>query len=78
MKRTEICNRDCFHCQYEDCLLDELTQEDFNASARRDREALFDRKYGRAEKIAAHQKAYYEARKRRGKEEKHGIEISID
>lgn len=61
MGRTEICNRDCFHCQYEDCVLDELAPEDFNTSNELDRAATFDRKGDRAKREATYKKAYYKA-----------------
>ena len=26
-----VCDRDCFHCKYEDCILDELTAEEYKS-----------------------------------------------
>ena len=54
------CNRDCFHCPFEDCIEDELTHEDYRAEAMIEKEFLFP-KTAKQKKIAAGQKAYYEA-----------------
>ena len=54
-----ICNKDCFNCQYPDCVLDELDAEDYRESSQRDR-ALKERT-DKQRKAAARQKAYYEA-----------------
>ena len=54
-----ICNKDCFNCQYPDCVLDELDAEDYRESSQRDR-ALKERT-DKQRKAAAQQKAYREA-----------------
>ena len=54
-----ICNKDCFNCQYPDCVLDELDAEDYRESSQRDM-ALKERT-DKQRKVAAQKKAYYEA-----------------
>ena len=54
------CDRDCFHCPFPDCVEDEMTAEDYDEARARDKEILF-RKSDKQKKIAAKQKAYYEA-----------------
>ena len=69
------CNKDCFHCLFEDCILDRLDSDDYGNTRRIEREFLFPktrrqkaisakkREYREAnrEEIAAKQRAYYEA-----------------
>ena len=55
-----VCNRDCFNCIFEDCVLDELNHDDYKQSAAIEKELLFP-KSAKQKKIAAGQKAYYEA-----------------
>ena len=68
-----VCNRDCFHCPYEDCIVDDMTLEEYAESRLREltmhktpeqkRAAAKQKAYREANKdeIAAKQKAYYEA-----------------
>ena len=55
-----VCNRDCFNCIYEDCILDEMDVADYRQSAAIEKELLFP-KSEKQKKIAAGKKAYYEA-----------------
>ena len=55
MKR--VCNRDCFNCPFPDCVLETLEAEDY----RMQREAAEMLKTPEQKKIAAYQRAYYEA-----------------
>ena len=54
------CNRDCFNCVFDDCIEDELSHEDYKQEAALEKEILFPRT-AKEKKIAAGQKAYYEA-----------------
>ena len=77
-----ICNRDCFHCPYEDCINDELLLEDYQVEKEIDllsgaREyktpkaiRASKKKYREEnkEKVAAAQKKYYEENKEKWKE----------
>ena len=77
-----ICNRDCFHCPYEDCINDELLLEDYQVEKEIDllsgaREyktpkaiRASNKKYREEnkEKLAAAQKKYYEENKEKWKE----------
>ena len=53
-----ICNKDCFHCPYPDCINDEMDHEDYVESAELDKEL---RSTPEKRKVAAKQRAYYEA-----------------
>ena len=55
-----ICDRDCFHCKYDDCILEELEAVDYDEQRRIEREIVFpqDRK---KKIVAAKKRAYYEA-----------------
>lgn len=53
-----MCNMDCFHCQKPDCDNDSLTFEEEKAQDKRDRFALYDRKYGAERDRIARQKKY--------------------
>lgn len=53
-----ICNKDCFHCPYPDCINDDMDHEDYVEAAERDREL---RSTPEKRKLAAQQKAYREA-----------------
>ena len=55
MKR--VCDRDCFNCPFPDCVLETLEAEDY----RMQREAAEMLKTPEQKKIAAKQRAYYEA-----------------
>ena len=87
-----ICDRDCFHCKYDDCILEELEAVDYDEQRRIEREIVFpqDRKkkivaarqraYREAnrEEIAAYQRVYYEANRdmRRCRKDKQDKEVA--
>ena len=60
MKKEKVCDRNCFECRFADCILDELDYEDYVEMAERDREMRF-AEAPEKKKVAAQQKAYYEA-----------------
>ena len=54
-----ICNRDCFHCPYEDCINDEMRLEDYQEG--KELELISGAKgYNTSESHRAAQKKYYE------------------
>lgn len=55
-----VCNKDCEHCPYPDCINDTLDYEDYVASARIEEEIIFP-KTAKQNRIAAQHKAYREA-----------------
>ena len=55
-----VCNRDCFNCPYPDCILEELEADDYAEQRRIERE-IINPKSKRQEKLAAKNRAYYEA-----------------
>ena len=77
-----ICNRDCFHCPYEDCINDEMRLEDYKSEKKLDflsgargyktpkaiRAAQKKYREENKEKVAAAQKKYYEENKEKWKE----------
>jgi hypothetical protein len=58
MNMAAVCNRDCFNCQYEDCIVDDMTLAEYAESRKRE---LTMHKTPEQKRIAAKQKAYYEA-----------------
>lgn len=50
-----ICNRDCFHCPFEDCICDEMDHSDYREARRRDRDLTV----SVSEKELARRKRYY-------------------
>ena len=68
-----VCDKDCEHCKYPDCINDTMDHEDYVEAAKRDKALLATQKSRKAaaykkayyeanrEKLAAQQKAYYEA-----------------
>lgn len=62
-----ICNRDCFHCPYEDCINDELLLEDYQVEKEIDLLSGA-REYNTSEFHRAAQKKYYEENKEKWKE----------
>lgn len=75
---AERCNRDCFNCPYEDCILEESDITLAERVALQELERDFVLPKSRKEKeIAAYKKAYYEANRekiasyQRGKSKKH-------
>lgn len=77
-----ICNRDCFHCPYEDCINDELLLEDYQVEKEIDllsgareyntseshRAAQKKYREENKEKVAAYSKKYREENKEKWKE----------
>ena len=57
--RPPVCNRDCFRCVHPDCILDGMNAEEYRESRERNKELC--EKTRQEKKIAAKQKAYYEA-----------------
>lgn len=55
------CNRDCFYCEFPNCICDDLTHADYRELAEIDRELMHSPKSKKQKKAAAHQKAYREA-----------------
>ena len=55
-----ICNKDCLHCPYPDCINDDLDYEDYKAAAELEREIILPRT-AKQRKVATYQKAYREA-----------------
>ena len=55
-----VCARDCLHCPYPDCVCDEMDYADYQAADRLEREIIHPRT-ARQERIAAQQRAWYEA-----------------
>ena len=58
--KQPVCDRDCFHCKFEDCVEDGMIHEDYVQQSEIEKELLFP-KSAAQKKIAAGQKAYYEA-----------------
>ena len=54
------CDKDCFHCPYDDCVLDRMDADDYDDIRRIERDFIAPRSR-RREEIAAKQRAYYEA-----------------
>ena len=54
----KVCDKDCFHCQYPDCINDDMDHEDYVEAAQRDKEL---RSTPEKRKVAAQKRAYYEA-----------------
>lgn len=57
------CNRNCFTCIFEDCIVDELMPEDLEEINQRDREIRFTNKDNKRKKIAEQQRKYRAAHK---------------
>ena len=55
-----VCDRDCLHCPYPDCVCDEMDYADYQAADRLEREIIHPRT-ARQEHVAAQQRAWYEA-----------------
>ncbi len=61
MKSKEnVCNKDCFRCPFEDCVLDEMDHEDYKELSAIESDYIAP-KSDIEKKVAAYQKAYYEA-----------------
>ena len=76
MSQTPICDRDCFNCRFEDCILDEgpdadevrqakLLDQEFGLTDKQKRDQKTRKAYYRKnrEKIIAHSKTWYHAHK---------------
>lgn len=62
-----VCDYDCFHCPYEDCINDEMRLEDYQAG--KELELISGAKeYNTSESHRAAQKKYYEENKEKWKE----------
>ena len=59
-----VCDRDCLHCPYPDCVCDEMDYADYQDADRIEREIIHPRT-ARQERIAAQQRAYREANRER-------------
>lgn len=57
-RRGPVCDKDCFNCKFEDCIYDELDAVDYAESSRLDKELT---QTAKQKKLAAQQRAYYEA-----------------
>ena len=57
---VSVCNRDCFNCTFDDCILDALDAEDYKEQRRIEKEILLP-KSAKEKKIAAKKRAYREA-----------------
>ena len=61
-----VCDKNCFECPYDDCILDELDAADYKELSMIDREIL-NPKNAAQRKVAAQKKAYREAKKQKAK-----------
>lgn len=62
-----VCDYDCFHCPYKDCINDEMRLEDYQAG--KELELISGAKeYNTSESHRAAQKKYYEENKEKWKE----------
>lgn len=59
---TRICDKDCLHCRFADCILEELDAEDYREARARDKELTYTPEQ---RQIAAYQRAYREANKKK-------------
>ena len=64
MTPVPICNKDCLHCTQADCINDTMDYADYQEAGRLEREIIHPRT-ARQERVAAQQKAYYEANRDR-------------
>lgn len=55
---SQICDRDCFNCRFDDCICDEMTADDWKAA--RGIDDFIHTKTEKEKSIAAKQKKYYE------------------
>lgn len=62
-----VCDYDCFHCPYEDCINDEMRLEDYKSEKKLDFLSGA-RGYKTPKAIRAAQKKYYEENKEKWKE----------
>lgn len=59
---NSICNEDCFHCPYPDCVRDDLTAATYADLATIDK-TIINPPTAKQRKVAAQQRAWYEANK---------------
>lgn len=59
---NSICNEDCFHCPYPDCVRDDLTADTYAELALLEK-TIINPPTAKQRKLAAQQRAYYEANK---------------
>lgn len=57
-RKEPVCDRDCFHCRFPDCINDGMEAEDYVQSKELDRELTQTQKQ---KKRVAYQRAYYKA-----------------
>lgn len=55
---SQICDRDCFNCRFDDCICDEMTADDWKAE--RGIDDFIHTKTAKEKSIAAYQKQYRE------------------
>ena len=55
---SQICDRDCFNCRFDDCICDEMTADDWKAA--RGIDDFIHTKTEKEKSIAAYKKQYYE------------------
>ena len=55
---SQICDRDCFNCRFDDCICDEMTADDWKEA--RSVDDFIKPKTEKEKSIAAYQKRYYE------------------
>lgn len=55
---SQICDRDCFNCHFDDCICDEMTAADWKEA--RGIDDFIHTKTAKEKAIAAYQKRYYE------------------
>ena len=55
-----VCDRDCFHCPYPDCVVDDITAQEAQELAAINKYLTLDPK---KEKLAAQKRAWYQANK---------------
>lgn len=58
-----MCDRDCFNCKYDDCIVDDITSRERREQDKADRVATGKSTYKR-EYYQKHKQIYYEANKR--------------
>ena len=61
-----VCNEDCFHCPYPDCVRDDLTADTYAELALL--ENIINPPTLKQRKVAAYNRAYYEANKEKWRE----------
>ena len=76
VRTTPVCNRDCFNCQFDDCILEEgPNAEEYRELALIDK-SLFETPEKR--KLAAYKKAYREANREKVAASKKSLDRCFD